>query len=272
MALSFSTGYRNARMRDVSFQDMFQGGELQIWSGSAPAVDSAATGTRLVSVTLASGTRTAEIQATALVTLIGTAGTVTNITIGGYEVLGGTATFATTLTALAVDVATLINKYTGSPIKVYATSSGADVTIRACPGQGTALNTLAIVVTSAGGITNTINGASADQMGVGTGGSTAGVASANGLTFGEVAAGVIAMAGAWTGVVDNGSIAGTYFRLCGCNTPTDTSPADSLTAPTYRIQGSCGISGADHNMPGGTTLTVSTTYTVTSFTITEPAS
>ena len=272
MALSFSTGYRNARMRDCTFQEMFTGGELQLWSGTAPSVDSAASGSRIVSVTLGSAARTAETQATAVVTLIGTAGTVTNITIGGFEVLGATCTFATTLTALAADVASQINKYTKSPIKVYATSSVADVTIRACPGQCTYLNAAAMVVTSAGGITNTINGGSADNMGEGAGGSAAGVAHANGLTFTETVSGVVSLSGAWTGIVALGSIAASYFRLEGCNTPTTTSPANSLTAPVYRIQGSCGTAGADHNMPGGSTLTAGTTYTVTSFTVTEPAS
>lgn len=270
MALSFSTGYRNARMRDVSFQEMFQGGEFQIWSGTAPSVDAVASGTRLVSVTLSSGARTAETQATAVVELTGgAAGSVDTLTIDGYEVMGAAVAFNVSLTQTAADVASQINKYAGSPIKIYATSSAAVITLRACPGQGTGLNSKAIVCTCTT-ITNAINGVSADNMGEGAGGSTAGVASANGLTWAEVASGVLSKTGTWSGVVDNSGTAG-YWRIEGCNTPTDTSPVHSATAPAYRIQGTCGTTGADHNM-GSTTLTAAQTYTVDTFDVTEPAS
>ncbi len=270
MALGFSTGYRNGRLRDCTFNEMFQGGEFQIWSESAPAVDAVATGTRLVSVTVSSATRTAEVQATAIVTLTGgAAGSVDTLTIDSIEVMGAVVAFNDSLTQTAADVAAQINKYTGSILKVYATSAAAVITLRACPGQGTGLNALAMTCGSTT-ITTTINGGSNDNMGEGAGGSTAGVAAVNGLTFAEVAAGVIAKAGTWTGVIDNGGTAG-YWRLEGSNSPIDTAPVHAADAPAYRIQGTCGTTGADHNM-GTTTLTSAQTYTVDTFEITDPAS
>lgn len=271
MAITLSTSTVNALGMKCSLQEIFQGGELQIWSGTEPAVGSAATGTRLVSCTLASAARTAEVQATALLSLTGgAAGSVDTITIATYNILGAAVAYNTSLTQTAADVATQINKYSSPILKVWATSSGADITIRACPGQGTGLNALAMVCTSTT-ITTTINGVSADNMGEGAGGSTAGVASANGLTFLEIASGVLSKsATAWSGVVAATGTAG-YWRLEGCNTPINTSLADATATPRYRIQGTCGLSGSDMTF-GSTTLTAGLTHTVDTFSITIPAS
>lgn len=262
MALTFSTGYKTGRLREADFNNMFEGGELQIWSGSAPSVDSAATGTRLATITVASGTRTAETSATFLLTVGGASGSLDTLTVDGYPIIGAAVAFNTSTTQTAADIATAINKYRGV-INCYATSSAAVVTCRMAPGIGTGLNGVTVAHTETT-LTATINGGSSTT--VGGAGATAGVASVNGLTWGEVVAGVIVKTGTWSGVVDNGGTAG-YFRLEGCTTVTDVSDAHSTASPRYRIQGTCGTTGADYNM-SSTSLTASTTHTVDTFQLT----
>lgn len=272
MAITLSTSHANAQGMGCSLQELYTGGELQIFTGTPPSVDAAYTGTLLVACTLAGAARTAEIQATAIIELTGgAAGSVDNITIGGYEVLGAAVTFNSSLTQTAADVASQINKYAGAAIKIWATSSAAIITLRACPGQGTALNGKAIVC-SCTTITNAINGGSADNMGEGAGGSTAGVAAASGLTWGEIAAGVLTKTGTISGTPGATGAAG-YYRVEGCNTPTGTSVADVPTStPRYRIQGTCGLSGADMIFNGTTTITASVSHTVTNLALTIPRS
>lgn len=272
MAITLSVSHANAKGGGCSLQEIYNGGELSIFTGTAPAVDAVYSGTLLVSCTLASAARTAEVQATAVIELTGgAAGSVDSITIGGFQVLGAVVPFNASLTQTAADVATQINKYAGAVIKIWATSAAAVITLRSCPGQGTALNTQAIVCGSTT-ITNTINGAEADQMGVGLGGSTAGVASAGGLTWGEIVAGVLTKTGTISGTPVATGTAG-YFRLEGCNSPTGTSIIDTpASAPRYRIQGTCGLSGADMIFSGTTTLTASVPHTVTNLSLTIPRS
>jgi len=277
MALSFSVAYRKFRMMGCSFKDMFEGGEIQIWSGSAPTTaNAAATGTRLCTVTLSSGVRTPETVATALLAFsAGAAGnTCTNITMESGttdEILGATCTWATSDGQLGDDVAAQINKFTQRLAKVWAYSDGAgNVTIYMAPGHGNSQNTAAMAVTVVGGtLACAINGASADQMGVGAGGSTAGVDSANGLTWAAQVNGVISKTGVWSGTADATGTAG-YWRLVGVNNATDASALDSSPYYYPRIQGTCGLSGADMNMDS-LTFTSGNTYTIDTFEITEPS-
>ena len=272
MSLTMSVSTAQMLGMGCSFQEMFGGGEMQLRGGTISVVDLVSAGSLVATLTLASAARTAEVQATAVIELAGASGSVDAITIDGYEVLGAVVPFNTSLTQTAADVASQINRYTRPVIKIWATSSGAVITLRACPGQGTSLNTLAIVCTTST-LTNTINGASADQMGIGAGGSVAGVASANGLTLAEFVAGVVSILGSWQGNVLLGSTAVTHVRLEGCNTPTGTSPADATATPAYRIQfNTVGVTGADFNMPGGTTLVAGTPFNINTGTFTIPRS
>lgn len=271
MALSFSVAHRNFRQMGVAFQDLYQGGLLQVWSGTAPGVDAAATGTLGIELTLASGARTAEIVATAILTLTGgAAGSVDTVTIATYDVLGAAVAYNASLTQTAADVASQINKWNRAPFKVWASSSGAVVTIYMCPGHGASCNGAAMVCTSTT-ITTTINGASADNMGEGVGGSTAGVNQVNGLTFAEVATGVLAKTGVWSGTCVATITAG-YFRFGGVNSPNTTSPIDSAPYQYPRIQGSVGLSGADLNFGTSLSLTIAQPVTCGTFQLTEPAS
>ena len=92
-----------------------------------------------------------ETLATGTVTLSGVAGTVTGILVNSVQIMSGTETFATTLTALATDIADNITAFSSSP-NYTATSSGAVITIRAATGSGTTPNTFVVSSTGAGGI------------------------------------------------------------------------------------------------------------------------
>jgi len=256
----YSTGLVNFLQQFGSLAQALINGTFEIFSGSAPATgDDAETGTKLVTVSLASGAVTKEVLATCLVALTGGAsGNVSSITIGGYEVLGATVNYDTSLANTASLIVAQINRYSAeSVLKCSASVSGTDITISAPPGTGTALNGKAVVVTSST-ITTTINGGSADNMGEGAGGSTAGVAAVNGLKFGNVSAGKLAKGtSAWSGVIANTGVAG-YFRIKGSITD-----AGGVSTTAIRLQGTCGTSGsgADYIM-ANTTLTATQTHTV----------
>ncbi|MDP1614172.1 MAG: hypothetical protein Q8L68_00060, partial [Methylococcales bacterium] len=264
MAILLSTALVNARL---SPQEVVDGGEIQIWSGTAPATaDAVATGTLLNVLTLASGARTAEVLATGIVNLIGGgSGSVDTITVDAYDILGGAVPFNTSLTQTAADVAAQINKFSGSVFKVTATSSAANITISMPLGTGVRLNGKTLACTSTT-ITNTINGVSSTT--VGGAGATAGVAAVNGITWGQIAAGVIAAIGTISG---NNLATGTagYFRLTGVNHPVSVSAIDVSPWIYHRIQGTCGTTGADYNM-SSTSLVAAAPHTLQSFTITIP--
>lgn len=276
MAYSRSTSLVNMQGMGVSLADILEGGEISIFTGTAPAATAAYTGTLLVTCTNTSGARTADTMATAYLTFSGGAAgnTCTNITVAGFEILGATITWVTSDAVTAGLVATQINKFTRTPIKCWAYSDGAgNVTVYMCPGHGATMNTQVVAVTVAGGgFACAINGASADQMGVGAGGSTAGITSVNGITFGEISAGLLTVNCTMSGTPVATGAAG-YFRFEGCTTPTGTSAADTVgTAPRYRIQGTCGLSSADMIFSGTTTITSGVTHTITSGSFTIPVS
>lgn len=267
MAILLSTALVNARL---SPQEIVDGGEMQIWSGvGAPATaDAAATGTLLNVLTLASGARTAEVLATCIVNLTaGGSGSLDTLTIDTYDILGAAVPFNVSLTQTAADVAAQINKFSGSVFKVTATSSVGDITIKMPLGTGVRLNGKTVAHTETT-LTVTINGAS--SVTVGGAGATAGVAAVNGITWGEIAAGVIAAIGTISG---NNLATGTagYFRLTGVSHPTGTSVVDASPWIYHRIQGTCGTTGADYNM-SSTSLVAAAPHTLQSFTVTIPKS
>lgn len=257
MSLYSSTGLRNFVGMYGSYKRALQGGVLKIYSASAPTTaDAAATGTLLCTVSLSSGPVTSEICSAGSVTLAGSSGSVTSITVDGKEILGATVSYTTDLTTTAAAVATQINTYVPIAGPEYiATSSGAKVIITALPGTGTTPN----------GYTVTSTTSTLTKTDVNMGSETAGVAGVNGLTFGAISSGILSKSGVWSGVVSASGTAG-YFRICG-SVVDDGSSSTTLV----RIQGTCGTSGADYNM-SSTTLTSGATHTVDTFTMTLPAS
>jgi len=262
MGFRYSTGYRNFVMNGGSFQQAYQNGKLEIYSGTQPATaDTAPSGTLLCTITSASGTRTAEVRASATCTIAGTAGSVTSVaaTAAATELLAPNqfsaavpVAFNATLTQTAVDVCTQINK--GTWWHGYeATSAVAVITIKPLPGLGDSINTADITLTGTGGITTT----DVDFAG--------GVDAANGLLFGATASGSITKSGTWSGVNAATGTAG-WARLCG-------SIADAGGASTtlYRLDMDIATAGSIMTM-SSTSLTSGATTTIDTVAISHPAS
>lgn len=259
MAVRLSTYSRNFILNWGSLKQLLSGGEVRVFSGSQPAsADDAETGTLLVTLTASSGARTAETRATGTVVLTGTSGDVTGITLAGYEILGSTISFDTSLTITAALVAAAINKY-ARKLQVEATSSGATITIYAPRGAGV----------WAGTIATTVSGGDLGKTDTAVGTAVTGVNSANGLLFNAAAAGSLAKDSAqtWSGVAGASGVAG-WFRVVGA--PTDPGTADSgYIYP--RIDGNVATSGANLNLTS-TNITATATQTASSWIWTLPAS
>lgn len=190
------------------------------------------------------------------VTLAGSGGSVDSITVDGDEILGAVIAWDTDLATTAALVAAQINRNLPTHGEKYrATSNGAVITIIALPSTGTSGN----------GKTVTSSVTTMTKTDVNMGGTAGtGVMGSNGLTYGDVASGVLSKSGIWSGVNVATGVAG-YFRLIG-------SVNDGGTAGTteIRVQGVCGISSGDYPMTS-TTLTNGQTHTVDAFSLTLPA-
>ena len=258
MTVAISTGLRDYLMMNGSIKKFLNGAILRIYSGLQPAtadVDDAVSGTLLNTITIGSGAHTPEVLAAGSLTLAGTAGTVTGITVNSVQILGATCTFVSSLSQLASDVAAQINSFNSSP-EYTAIAVGAKVTVYAVPGTGTGPNGFVLATTGAGGITST-------DVNVGT--EVAGVAAVSGLTFGLASSGVLSKSGTWSGV---GAATGTpgWFRIA--RSAADCAGASSTLK---RLDGSVSSSSADLNINPNTS-TISVTLTIDTFTVTLPAS
>jgi len=261
MAVRLSTYARNFLLNFGSLKQLLSGGEVRIFTGSQPAAaDDAETGTLLVTLTASSGARTAETRSTGTITLSGTSGTCTGVTMDTYQISGATITFDTTLTITAAALAAQINKY-GRDLQVEATSSGAVVTVYAPRGSGNAWNGAVLDSTMSGG----------DLVGtdVNIGSAVSGIDHANSLLYNGAGSGALAKDSSqtWSGVAGNSGVAG-WFRHVGA--PTDSGTLEStFTRP--RIDGNVATSGANLNLTS-TNITATATQTVSSWTWTMPAS
>lgn len=260
MSVTLSTGLINFLQMDGSIKRFLNGSILRIYSGTKPTSadqDDVTNGTLLDTITISSGAHTAEVRSAGSLTLAGSAGTVTGITVNSVQILGATCTYSTSLAQLATDVATQINTFNSSP-EYYATASGAKVTVYAMPGTGTGPNGFVLATTGAGGITST-------DVNMGT--EVAGVASANGLTFGLSSAGVLSKTGTWSGSAVATGTPG-WFRIC--RSAADAGGAATATFQPFRLDGTISTSGADLNInPNSTTSGV--TLTIDTFTVTQPS-
>jgi hypothetical protein len=252
MTVRYSTGYRNALATGIGFAALFNRGSINIYTGTQPTTaDSAATGTLLGTLTLASGALTKETQASGTITVTGGSTSITAVTVGTFNIIpDGAVLYNTSVGQTASDLCDAINRngyYT-------ATVSDAVVTIKPRPGAGATHNTY--VVASTGSVTATYT----DMTG--------GVSAVNGLIFTPAAGGVVNKSGVWS---MNGIAAGTagWFRLVG-------SVADAgsaIVAAPYlaRMDGSCATSGADLNI-SNILIAIGAPSTCDQFVYTQPAS
>lgn len=256
MAFRLNTALRNFIQQGGSFKAAFQNGKMELRTGTQPdvsAIDNAASGTLLNTITASSGTHTAETLASTTITLSGGSGSVDDITVDSVSIMapayrGATPTvvsFTTDLTTTAAAVAAVINDGTWWH-GFTATSASAVITLKATPGKGAALNGKAVAFTG-----TTLSGTVAN-----TGTLAGGVNPANGLDFGTASAGVISKGNTWSGLAVATGTAG-YGRIYSSD-------------GTMWMDGNVATSGANINLTS-TTITQNTTTTIDSAALTMPA-
>jgi hypothetical protein len=258
MTIRFSSGLRNFLNEGGSLKQAFAGGKLQIRSGAQPSsANDAAAGTLLATITLSSGAHTAEVSSVGSVDLTGGAsGSVDTLTVNSIEIMGSATPFNTSLAQTAADV---VEKINNNPLNMLfkASVTATDViTITAKPGLGTLPNGWVVAST-----VTTITKTDSNMAG--------GVASVNGLRFGDSVAGVLSKLATdvWSGLGLSDGTAG-HFRFLG--SVADAGSSDSSEV-FHRIDGNIATSGADLNMTN-TNIVTSATQTISTATITVPAS
>lgn len=261
MALVFSTAMRTFIADYGSWTHAFNNGTIEIYSGAQPSTttaDLAPTGNLLCTLTKASGAKTAEVQAAGTVTLnTGASGSVDTLTVNGFEIMGSSTPFNTSLTQTAADVAAKCDR---NPMNLLfdVTSSGAVITIKALPGLGAAVNTWAVASTA-----TTITKTDVALAG--------GVTSINGVTMDSSVAGVIQKnpLEVWSGVVTGaGTQTAGWFRFKG--SLADDNTLDSSNLKWLRMDGTVSTTGANMNM-SNTSLVNGVTQTLNTFAFTIPA-
>jgi len=259
MTIRISTALRNYMLAEGSIKQALQKGKLLIYSGSQPAsADYAPTGTLLATITAEGVAHTDEVQATGTITISGTTGGVSTVTVNSVNIIpGGAVPFNTSLTQTAADLAAAINKGLSSP-EYTATSSGAVVTITAARGVGTGAN--GFVVT--GTYTGDMGGTYANMA--------SGVDAVSGLQFETSASGTMSKDSTqnWKGDGVTSGVAG-WARFVGA--VADSGVADS-SATEIRLDGSIGTSGTDIIMVGSASVASGAVQTIASFDLTMPAS
>lgn len=306
MAIRFSDAATALMAGDSGLRRALANASITFFTGTQPASanDSYGTSQPIISFTLADGQLTSEVIATAVFDLTGitTGETITSITVGGFEILGSTITYATSSAATTAAVAAQINNYNGviDINAVYA--SGDTLTIYAPRSSGIALNNATIVAagtavwngaashfkSNAVAATATPNTYSSGngRFGTGAGGSTAGIAAVNGLTFdtpidGTTSFNLVKPAGqVWKGANGYGPAtatttsvfagivnATTYTAGWGrilCSATDDGSAATSGINGFIRVDFSVGTSLTDFIMTPAATFTVNTTTPIES--------
>lgn len=256
MTLRLSTALRDYINASGSAKRALHQGEIKIYTGAQPAsADAAPTGTLLCTITASSASRTAEVLATGTVTLSGSAGSVTALTVNSVSIIDNAVPFNTSLTQTAADLALEINNSESVP-NYSATSAGAVVTIIAPRGLGASANALVVDATC-----TTMTSVDVAMAG--------GVTAANGLKFGVSTAGVLVKLAtqAWSGIAAATGTAG-WFRFTG--SVADSGVIDSA-ATELRLDGAVSTSGAQLNM-SSTSITSAATQTISSFPLTLPSS
>ena len=258
MPLRYSTGFRNHLAGNGSFKSAFNGGRMEIYSGTQPATaDAAATGTLLCVVTDNNGAHTAEVRPSGTLTLSGASGSINTVTVAGVGIIDAAVPFNTDLTTTAADLAAAINASQSVP-EYTATASGAVVTITAQLGMGANGNGLVVAYTA-----TTMTATAANLSG--------GVTALNGLKFGAAGSGAVAKLASqvWEGTNLASGTAG-WYRLYA---PTADAGTADATGGMVREDGAIGTSGQQLNFTSSAVLSAGakTTITGTSFTRTIPA-
>lgn len=256
MTLRLSTALRDYVNANGSMKKALHNGKLDIYSGAQPATaDSAPTGVLLCTITESSLARTAEVLASGTITLAGSAGSISGVTVDGKAIVDAAVPFNASLNQTAIDLAAAINNSLTTP-DFTASASGAVVTVFAPRGLGAAANGLVLDATTVTMTSTDVN-------------LSGGVSAANGLKFGVSSAGTLTKLASqvWSGLGLTSGTAG-WFRVTG--SVADTGVADS-SASQIRLDGSISTSGAQLNM-SNTGIVADATQTISSFPLNLPTS
>ena len=266
MALLWSTGIRQFVAQHGSYKRALQGGVMVLYSGTVPASADLVAGSytnQLLRITLASGSYTPETQASAALTLSGSAGSLDTLTVGKsgetvVEIMGAAIPYNTDLTTTASDVVAQIQTYLSNP-EYEVSSSGAIITVKSLMGSGIAQNGFILDCTSSGGLFE-----DCPQTFAG------GVASVNGLNYLYGIAGVLTKASStWSGLIVNTGTA-SYWRIYGPTANEWGAPLASTSA--IRVQGTCGVGAIFNYNMSSTSLTAGQTHQIDNFNLEIPVS
>lgn len=255
MALKLSTGFVNTVTGFLSSQNALAGYVIDIYSGSMPTTpDSAASGTRLVTITNNSSAYTPETAASTAITLSGTSGSLDTLTVNAIEILGTPILFDVSLSVTASAVAAQINNNPQN-LLFKASPTGGVVTITCLNGLGDLPNGWVTAAT----VTSDLTVAAGNMAG--------GVSSLNGLHFGPPTDGVISklLTENWSGDAVSGGTA-SWFRIRGSG---DDGVSASTTA--VRVDGVVAVTNADMNL-GSLTVTLGAPFIIPSGSMTQPKS
>jgi len=248
--IRLSTKLRNNMLGPTGLAATFVNGVIDIYTGTQPlTADTAASGTKLGTVSLSSGAVTAEISASKTLTLAGTSGSVNTVLVGNMNIIpSGAVLFTTDLTTTAALLAAAVNA-----AGLYEATSASDVvTIIAPPGTGATHNGLTL--------TSTVTTMTATSGGNLAGGVTA----VNGLTFTSPSSGMISKSGVWSCTGEHEGTAG-WFRM-----KAGKADADGASTTLARLDGAIAIAGSDMNV-ANVVVSVGSPVTIDSLTITMPS-
>lgn len=271
MALRISDALRNFIASGGSIRQALNGGKIEYRTGTQPAsANDAVSGTLLVTFTESSGAHTEEVQPLGIVTLGQTGagtGSVDTFTVNSLEIMGGAVA---SLATIDLTAAAVVRKINNNPKNLLfkASNVAGVITITGKPGLGALYNGKAMTCGVTAGSNTVTSAITSTTFGSGTGGGTAGVDAVNGLTWEVAASGAVVKNTdeTWSGVAVADGTATWYRRYAAI---ADAGAADSA-ALYIRQDGSIAASGAQIN--GATAIVTGATQTISSATLTEPAS
>lgn len=291
MAIRKSDALCYLEMGDVGIRRALSNCWIDFYEGTQPTTaNDAATGYQKI-ITFKTGTSANAYVGETLprwkVTLSGTtSGSLNTLTVGGFDVLDGAVSYATSFTVTAAAAAAQINA-SAKNIGFTATSDGADIYVYGPPGVGTKMNDLVLAAT-----VTTLTATIASTGKPAASGGTDGIASAYGcnwvtpydgssLTVPDTTVIVIGKdTTTWQGLggfdksnsaitgFTSGSKTAGWGRICA--TPADAGAATSGETGYVRLDFSIAASGADVNISPSPEYTYNVTQYLTGFKIKVP--
>lgn len=257
MTIRISTGLRDAISSMMSAEEALAHGRIYVYSGVQPSsADDAPSGNLLHTFTNQNGAYTAPVKATATIQIDAAGGgSVDTVKVGGsIPLIGAAVSWNSSKEQTASDLSAAINAYQNA-LGITATVSTDTVTLHAPYFLGATANGLTLAVT-----TTTISPTVSASFASGTD-------AANGLNFQHPAAsGVLTKeTDDWQSDGASDGTAGWFRYVAGGSSVSGSSTTD------VRFDGTVGTATADLNLDT-TSVVTGVEQTITSFTVTLPAS